>query len=84
MSDSTFGPRAETIAGLLADTTPYLSCDDCFARMDVYVEQRRAAPRVEDPAMEAHLAGCSVCADEVAALEELLDRDDGRGAPPTG
>ena len=84
MTKHTRGLSADTITSLLADTSPYLSCDDCFARMDVYVEQRRAAPRVEDPAMEAHLAGCSVCADEVAALEELLDRDDGRGAPPTG
>ena len=38
MSDPTRGLRAETIASLLADTSPYLSCDDCFARIDEYVD----------------------------------------------
>lgn len=75
MSEPTRGLDAETIASLLADTSPYLSCDDCFALMDVYVERRRADPQVSDPAMEAHLAGCGACAEEVAALEELLDED---------
>lgn len=75
MSEPTRGLDAETIASLLADTSPYLSCDDCFAQMDVYVERRRADPQVSDPAMEAHLGGCGACAEEVAALEELLDED---------
>lgn len=75
MNHPTRGLRAETIAGLLADTNPYLSCDDCFAQMDVYVESRRADPQVVDAAMEAHLAGCGACAEEVATLQELLDDD---------
>ncbi|HEY0643896.1 MAG TPA: hypothetical protein VGD39_10790 [Nocardioides sp.] len=76
MSDPTRGASAETIASLLADTSPYLSCDDCFAQMDVYVERRRADPQLSDPAMEAHLAGCGACAEEAATLEELLDGDE--------
>lgn len=75
MSDPTRGLSAETIAGLLADTSPYLSCDDCFAQLDVYVERRRADPHFDDPAMAAHLAGCGACAEEAATLEELLDED---------
>jgi hypothetical protein len=77
MSDPTRGLRAETIAGLLADTSPYLSCDDCFAQLDVYVERRRADAHFEDPAMAAHLVGCGACAEEAATLEELLDEDEG-------
>jgi hypothetical protein len=76
MSEPTHGLDAATIASLLADTSPYLSCDDCFAQMDVYVERRRADPQHVDPAMEAHLAGCGACAEEVATLQELLDGDD--------
>jgi hypothetical protein len=75
MTDPSRGLRAETIASLLADTSPYLSCDDCFAQMDVYVERRRADPQLRDPAMEAHLTGCGACAEEVATLEELLGDD---------
>lgn len=66
---------AETITSLLADTHPYLSCDDCFAQIDVYVERRLADPHYEDPAMSAHLAGCGACADEAETLRELLARD---------
>ena len=77
MSEPTRGLDADTIASLLADASPYLSCDDCFAQMDVYVERRRADPQLVDRAMEAHLAGCGACAEEVAALHELLD-DEGR------
>jgi hypothetical protein len=72
MTDPSRGLRAETIASLLADTSPYLSCDDCFAQVDVYVERRSADPAFDDPAMAAHLAGCGACAEEAAALAELL------------
>ena len=77
MTDSARGLNPTTIASLLADTSPYLSCDDCFARIDEYVERRAADPRHEDPAMEAHLAGCGACAEEAATLEELLAQDAG-------
>lgn len=76
MSDPTRDLSAETIAGLLADTSPYLSCDDCFAQLDVYVERRRADAHFEDSAMAAHLAGCGACAEEAATLQELLDADE--------
>lgn len=77
MTDPTRGLSAETINSLLADTSPYLSCDDCFAQIDQYVERRIADPRYEDPAMRAHLAGCGACAEEAAALRELLSQDGG-------
>jgi hypothetical protein len=75
MTEPTRDLSAEAIASLLADTEPYLSCDDCFARIDVYVERRRADPHHDDAAMEAHLAGCGACAEEADGLRELLARD---------
>lgn len=75
MTEPIRGLRDETIAGLLADTSPYLSCDDCFAQLDVHVERRIANPHYEDPAMKAHLAGCGACAEEAQTLEELLSHD---------
>lgn len=75
MTEPTPVLSADRIAGLLADTSPYLSCDDCFARLDEYVEARIADPHHQDAAMNAHLAGCGACADEAQALEELLGQD---------
>ena len=65
------------LARLLADTSPYLSCDECFARLDEYVERRAQDPAYDEPAMAAHLGGCGACADEAAALLELLALDAG-------
>lgn len=72
MTDPTRGLSAEKIANLLADTSPYLSCDDCFARIDQYVERRVADPNYQDAAMKAHLEGCGACAEEAETLRELL------------
>jgi hypothetical protein len=77
MSDQTRGLRADTIASLLTDTDPYLSCDDCFDQIDQYVERRVADPHHEDPLMETHLRGCGACAEEARTLEELLRQDAG-------
>lgn len=62
---------------LLVDTSPYLSCDDCFARIDEYVERVLADPHHRDVAMQAHLAGCGVCAEEAQTLRELLSQSPG-------
>ena len=71
----TRGVNAKIIASLLADTNPYLSCDDCFLRLDEYVERRVADPLYEVQAVKAHMAGCGACAEEVATLQELLRQD---------
>jgi hypothetical protein len=75
MTEPTRGLNAETITSLLADTSPYLSCDDCFARLDEYVERRIDDPGYDDPAMRAHLTGCGACAEEAETLTELLSAD---------
>lgn len=67
---------AETAASILADSEPYLSCDDCFDGLDVYVERSIADPTYWDQSMEVHLAACGACAEEAVALRDLL-LDDG-------
>jgi hypothetical protein len=71
------GLSAEQISRLLADTSPFLSCDDCFAQLDEHVERTLADPQDQDAAMRAHLAGCGACAEEAETLRELL-------SPPSG
>ena len=63
---------ARAVDALLVDTTPWLSCDECFERMDVHVEAVLADPHHHDPAMEHHLLGCAACADEARSLLDLL------------
>ena len=75
MTEPARGLSAETITSLLADTSPYLSCDDCFAQLDEYVERRIADSHYDDPEMKAHLAGCGACAEEAETLRELLSQD---------
>jgi hypothetical protein len=58
---------------LLLETTPYLSCDDCFEEMDIYVEAILSDPAHEDPAMAAHLRGCPACAEEAETLADLVE-----------
>ena len=77
MTSPARGLSAETIRNLLVDTSPYLSCDDCFARLDEFVERSLADPHHQDAVMQAHRAGCGACAEEAETLRELLRQ------PPT-
>lgn len=65
---------AAAVAALLVDTTPYLSCDECFDRMDTHVEAVLADPGYRDHAMDRHLAGCAACDEEAKSLIALLSQ----------
>lgn len=61
---------------LTLNTEPWLSCEDCFALMDVYVETLLADPvSTAMPQMRAHLTGCAACAEEAQSLLELVSDD---------
>lgn len=64
------------VDALLRDTTPYLSCDECFERMDTYVEALLADPDHHDLPMDRHLEGCAACQEEADSLRELLGERD--------
>jgi len=59
------------------DTEPWLSCDDCFALIDEYVDKIVADPCYQHPAMSAHLRGCGACVEEARTLLDLAARDAG-------
>jgi hypothetical protein len=67
------------VNALLLDTTPWLSCEDCFERMDLYVDALLDDGEHRDRGMEAHLLGCSACAEEVRSLLGLLAGDGSSG-----
>lgn len=59
---------------LLRATTPWLSCEECFERMDAYAEgELRGLPA--DEAMATHLAACAACQEEAQSLIDLLRAD---------
>jgi hypothetical protein len=74
-------PRAvrSVLHGLLGPEGPELTCEQCFERLDEYVEleyARRAADEAI-PGMRAHLEGCPACREEHDSLLALLRRDGG-------
>jgi hypothetical protein len=58
---------------LLGPTGPEVSCEECFERLDEYVEGR------EVPGMAAHLEGCPACREDYESLVALV-REDGDDA----
>ena len=62
------------LARLLGPTGPDIGCEECFERLDEYVElelQGRVAEAVV-PGMRAHLDGCPACREEHESLHALL------------
>jgi hypothetical protein len=57
---------------LLGPTGPEIGCDECFDRLDEYVEGR------DVPGMAAHLEGCPACREEYESLAALVREDDER------
>ena len=63
---------AHDVAALLQDTTPWLSCEECFERLDTYAEAAITDPDHPDQAMATHLRGCAACNEEAESLIALL------------
>jgi len=67
------------LAGLLGPPGPEVTCEECFANLDVYVEHELAGDAADAlvPGMRAHLEGCPACAEEHDSLRELIASDTG-------
>jgi len=53
---------------------PDIGCDECFERLDEYVELELAGSDADSavPGMRAHLEGCPACREERDSLRALL------------
>jgi hypothetical protein len=62
-----------TIKRLLGPAEPELLCDECFERLDEYVDLELRGARADEriPGMRPHLEGCPACAEEYESLREL-------------
>jgi anti-sigma factor RsiW len=71
---------------LLGPQGPELSCEECFAELDRYVELelRDADADARIPGMREHLEGCSACAEDHRSLRALVESETGSAASPRG
>ena len=69
-----------TLRRMLGTGRPELSCVECFAELDRYVEAELAGADADAlvPGMRVHLAGCPACAEEHESLTALVQSS----APP--
>lgn len=67
-------PR-EVVARLLGPAETELSCEECFAQLDRYVELSIAQDNADEevPGMRAHLEGCPACEEDFRSLKALLE-----------
>lgn len=68
----------DTVAGLLIDTEPFMSCDECFDVHDAAIEAFVERDTPLDERLRVHLRACPACLDEARSLAELLAVDDHR------
>jgi hypothetical protein len=70
-------PSSELLARLLGPAEPEIACEECFDRLDVYVELEldgiNADKRI--PGMRAHLAGCPACEEDHDSLLALASAE---------
>ncbi len=68
--------QEKTVKRLLGPAEPEILCDECFEKLDEYVDVELCGGAADErvPGMRAHLEGCPACADEYSGLRELAGR----------
>jgi hypothetical protein len=66
--------RRHLLARLLGPAEPELSCEECFAKLDRYVELELGGEDADRaiPGMRAHLEGCAACAEDHESLRTFV------------
>jgi len=64
---------------LLGPSQPEIGCEECFDRLDEFVESELHGEDAEAriPGFRAHLEGCPACREEYGSLRALLLEDAG-------
>ena len=64
------------IERLLGPAEPEVSCDECFARLDEFVDREllRGDAEAAMPGLAAHLRGCPACAEDHESLRALASK----------
>jgi len=64
----------KTLKRLLGPAEPELLCDECFEKLDQYVELELQGQPADEriPGMRPHLEGCPACHEDYESLRELV------------
>ena len=67
----------DSLKRLLGPAEPELLCDECFERLDEYVELELGGAAADEriPGMRAHLEGCAACREDYDSLRELVQSE---------
>jgi hypothetical protein len=70
--------RDNTLKRILGPGEPELLCDECFEKLDEYVELELGGATADEriPGMRPHLEGCPACREEYHSLRELAGSSD--------
>jgi hypothetical protein len=74
MADDT---TRDLIARLLGPAGPEVTCEECFERLDRYVDLELAGVDADArlPGMRAHLEGCPACREDHESLRDLVAQE---------
>lgn len=62
----------DAVRGLLVDSEPWLSCDDCFETHDAAVEHLLEHGEPFGEPLRVHLVACGACHEEARSLAALI------------
>ena len=67
----------QALGRLLGPAGPEVGCDECFDKLDQFVELELAGEDADAaiPGLRAHLAGCPACREEHESLRALVGRE---------
>ena len=67
----------QVLGRLLGSAEPEVGCDECFAKLDEYVELELQGADADAaiPGLRAHLAGCPACREEHESLRALVSEE---------
>jgi hypothetical protein len=85
MSDTPKQDEVRLVKRLLGPAGPEISCEECFERLDRYVELELSGADADAaiPGMGAHLEGCPACGEDHRSLRALVEAER-TSPPPTG
>ena len=68
--------QSEKLRAILGPAGPEVTCDECFERLDEYVEAELRGEDAEArvPGMRAHFEGCRACREEYESLRDFVER----------
>jgi hypothetical protein len=63
-----------TLKRLFGPAEPEVLCDECFERLDEYVELELQGEPADEriPGLRAHLEGCPACHEDYESLRDLV------------